>query len=263
MLIDLIKNKSMVLSLAKSDFKKRFVGSYFGIIWMFVQPLATILVYTLIFQVGFKSVPPVPGIPYVLWLIPGIIPWFYFQDAVIQGTGVLYEYNFLVKKVVFNVAMLPAVKLISVFFSHVCFVIIMFIVFLVARVPITVNALYIIYFSFALSILSLGIIYLTSSINVFFKDMAQIVGILMQFGIWMAPIMYDESLFVNRAPLVCKLLKLNPIYYVVKGYRLAMIGAEFIDIKELTIYFWIVTIIIFVFSSRVFNKLKIHFSDVL
>ncbi len=263
MLIDLIKNKNMVLSLAKSDFKKRFVGSYFGIIWMFVQPLATILVYTLIFQVGFKSVPPVPGIPYVLWLIPGIIPWFYFQDAVIQGTGVLYEYNFLVKKVVFNVAMLPAVKLVSVFFSHICFVIIMFIVFLVARVPITINVLYIIYFSFALSVLSLGIIYFTSSINVFFKDMAQIVGILMQFGIWMAPIMYDESLFANRAPLVCKLLELNPIYYVVKGYRFAMIGAEFTDIKELTIYFWIVTIIIFVFSSRVFNKLKIHFSDVL
>ena len=107
MILELIKNWKMILSLAKSDFKKRFVGSYFGILWMFIQPLATILVYTLIFQVGFKSVPPVPGVPYVLWLIPGIIPWFYFQDSLLQGTGVLYEYNFLVKKVVFNVAMLP------------------------------------------------------------------------------------------------------------------------------------------------------------
>ena len=121
----------------------------------------------------------------------------------------------------------------------------------------------IIYFSFALSILSLGIIYFTSAINVFFKDMGQIVGILMQFGIWMAPIMYDESLFLNRAPIVCKLIKLNPIYYIVKGYRFAMINDSFTDIKFLTIYFWVVTIIVFAIGSKVFNKFKVHFSDVL
>ncbi len=263
MILDLLKNWKMILSLAKSDFKKRFVGSYFGILWMFIQPLATILVYTLIFQVGFKSVPPVPGVPYVLWLIPGIIPWFYFQDSVLQGTGVLYEYNFLVKKVVFNVSMLPAVKLVSVFLSHVCFVIIMFIVFAIAKVPLSFKCIMIAYFSFALSIFSLGIIYFTSAINVFFKDMGQIVAILMQFGIWMAPIMYDESLFVNRAPMVCKLLKLNPIYYIVKGYRFAMINDTFTDIKFLTLYFWIVTIIVFAIGSKVFNKFKTHFSDVL
>ena len=263
MIVGIINNYKMIISLAKSDFKKRFIGSYFGVIWMFIQPLATILVYTLIFQVGFKTVPPVPGIPYVLWLIPGIIPWFYFQDAVTQGTQVFYEYNFLVKKVVFNVSMLPAVKLVSVFFAHVFFVIIMFVVFIIAKVNITINALFILYFSFALSVFSLGIIYFTSSINVLFKDMGQIVTILMQFGIWMAPIMYDESLFINRAPIVCRLLKLNPIYYIVKGYRYAMINAIFSDFKILTIYFWIVTIIVFAIGSRTFNKLKVHFSDVL
>lgn len=263
MILELIKNWKMILSLAKSDFKKRFVGSYFGILWMFIQPLATILVYTLIFQVGFKSVPPVPGVPYVLWLIPGIVPWFYFQDSLLQGTGVLYEYNFLVKKVVFNVSMLPAVKLVSVLLSHACFVAIMFIVFIVARVSITFKCLMIIYFSFALSVFSQGLIYFTSAINVFFKDMGQIVAILMQFGIWMAPIMYDESLFINRAPIVCKLIKLNPIYYIVKGYRLAMINDNFDSILPLTIYFWVITILVFIIGSRTFNKFKVHFSDVL
>lgn len=262
-LIDIIKNQAMIFDLAKSDFKKRFVGSYFGIVWMFVQPLATILVYTLIFQVGFKATPPIEGIPYVLWLIPGIIPWFYFQDSLLQGTGVLYEYNFLVKKVVFNVAMLPCVKLMSVLFSHICFVLIMFAVFIIARVPITITSLLIIYYSFAVSVLALGIIYFTSSVNVFFKDMSQIVAILMQFGIWMAPIMYDENLFINRAPLVCKFLKLNPFYYIVKGYRYALIGEEFPDFLKLTLYFWVVTIIVFTIGSKVFTNLKKHFSDAL
>lgn len=262
-MINILKNRSLIFSLAKSDFKKRFVGSYFGIVWMFVQPLATVLVYTLIFQVGFRAVPPVANVPYVLWLLPGIIPWFYFQDGVLQGTGVLYEYNFLVKKVVFNVTMLPVVKLISVFFSHIFFVIIMLAVFLIAKVEISINALYIVYFSFSLSILTLGIIYITSSINVFFKDMSQIVTILMQFGIWMAPIMYDESLFLDRSRLIYSLLKFNPIYYIVKGYRFAMLGESFPNFKLLTIYYWIITIIVLIFGSRIFNKLKTHFSDVL
>lgn len=260
---DIIKYNNLVFSLAKSDFKKRFVGSYFGIVWMFVQPLATVLVYTLIFQVGFRATTPIEGIPYVLWLIPGIIPWFYFQDSVIQGTNVLYEYNFLVKKVVFNVSMLPTVKLISSFFAHIFFVIIMFVIFLIARVPITLKSFLVIYFSFSLSVLSLAIIYITSAINVFFKDMSQIVTILLQFGIWMAPIMYDESLFANRSPLIYTLLKFNPIYYIVKGYRFSMIGEQFLDIMILTAYFWGFTIILFVIGKNTFNKLKPHFADVL
>ena len=261
--MEIIKNKNLILSLAKSDFKKRFVGSYFGIIWMFVQPLATVLVYTLIFQVGFRATPPVANVPYVLWLLPGIIPWFYFQDSMIQGTNVLYEYNFLVKKVVFDVSMLPVVKLISVFFSHLFFIIIMFIVFMIARIDMSFKAMLVIYFSFSLSVFTLSLIYITSSINVFFKDMQQIVVILMQFGMWMAPIMYDESLFINRSIIIYNLLKLNPIYYIVKGYRYAMLGQEFNDIIKLTIYFWFVTILLFIVGNRVFNKLKPHFSDVL
>ena len=260
---NIVKNCKIVLNLAISDFKKRFVGSYFGIIWMFVQPLATILVYTLIFQVGFKSVPPVPGVSYVIWLIPGIIPWFYFQDSILQGTQVLYEYNYLVKKIVFNTILLPVVKLVSVFLSHICFVVIMFIVFIIAKIPISFKSFLVIYFSFALSILSLGIVYITSSVNVFFKDMGQIVSILMQFGMWMAPIMYDESLFINRAPILIKLIKFNPIYYIVKGYRFCMINDTFDDFFIISIYYWAITLIIFFIGYRIFDKLKIHFSDVL
>ena len=260
---NIIKNSKIVLNLAISDFKKRFVGSYFGIIWMFVQPLATVLVYTLIFQVGFKSVPPVPGVSYVIWLIPGIIPWFYFQDSILQGTQVLYEYNYLVKKIVFNTELLPVVKLVSVFLSHICFIVIMFLVFIIAKIPISIKSFMVLYFSFALSVLSLGLVYITSSVNVFFKDMGQIVSILMQFGMWMAPIMYDESLFANRAPILIKLIKFNPIYYIVKGYRFCMINDTFNDFLKISIYYWAITLFIFSMGYRIFNRLKIHFSDVL
>ena len=122
---DLQKNRKLIWELAKADFKKRFVGSYFGIVWMFVQPVVTVFIYFAIFQMGFKSVPPVPGAPYVLWLVPGIVPWFYFAEAMNTGTSCLQEYDYLVKKVVFNVQILPVIKLISCLIVHGIFVLIM------------------------------------------------------------------------------------------------------------------------------------------
>ena len=98
---------------SKADFRKRFVGSYFGVVWMFIQPIVTVLIYWLIFgPIGFKSAPPVPNASYVQWLVPGIAPWFFFSEALNCGTGCLQEYNYLVKKVVFKVEILPVIKLI-------------------------------------------------------------------------------------------------------------------------------------------------------
>ena len=124
---EIIKNRKMVLELAKADFRKRFVGSYFGVIWMFIQPLVTIAIYAFIFgEHGMKNAPPVPNASYVIWLAPGIIPWFYFSEALNTGTNTLQEYSYLVKKVVFKVELLPVIKLISCFMVHLCFLVIMF-----------------------------------------------------------------------------------------------------------------------------------------
>ena len=95
-------------------------------------------------------------------------------------------------------------------------------------------------------------------------DPTQIVGILLQFGIWMCPIMYDEKLFFSKAPWVSLVLKLNPFYYIVAGYRDSMItGSPFWMRPKLGIYFWGLTIVIFFAGLRFFGKLRPHFSDVL
>lgn len=260
---NLIKDYKVIVSLALSDFKKRFVGSYFGVLWMFIQPLSTIAIYTFVFQVGFKAIPPVANIPYVLWLLPGIIPWFYFQDNVLQGTNVLNEYQFLVKKVVFNTSYLPIIKLISTFLAHLCFLIILFIIMTIFNRSINISYLLVLYYSFSISVLSLGLTYITSSINVFFKDMMQIVSIGLNFGMWLTPIMYSETIFINKHPFILKLLKLNPLYYIIKGFRSVMINEEFDNYLLNTIYYWCFAIIVLFIGIRVFNKLKNHFSDVL
>ena len=96
------QSRRMIYKLAKNDFKTKFAGAYLGIIWAFVQPIITVLVYWFVFAVGFRpAVDENP--PFILYLVAGIIPWFFFQDALNSGTNALLEYNYLVKKVVLKI----------------------------------------------------------------------------------------------------------------------------------------------------------------
>lgn len=262
---EMFTKRRMVWDLAKADFRKRFVGSYFGVVWMFIQPMVTIAIYAFIFgEHGMKNAPPVPDASYVIWLAPGMIPWFYFSEALNMGTGTLQEYNYLVKKVVFRVEMLPVIKLISCFLVHLCFLVIMFGLYLLdGRMP-ALTWLQILYYALALSAFSLALVYFTSSVQVFFKDMAQIVGICLAFGMWLTPIMYDEALFTRRNHWIGLFFKLNPFYYIQAGYRDSMLtGAWFWQRPMMTLYFWGVTTFLFLAGLGVFRRLRPHFSDVL
>ena len=261
---EIYKNRKLVFSLAKNDFKTKYAGSYFGTVWAFIQPIVTICVYWFVFGLALRNGSD-KGVPFVLWLIAGLVPWFFIQEGLTGGTNALLEYNYLVKKVVFKVEILPVIKLISCLFVHVFFVAIMFIVFLVSGKRPQISWIQIIYYSFAASMYALALTYLTSAIQVFFKDMAQIVSICLQFGMWLTPIMYSEQLFLDKgltmAPMI---LKLNPFYYIAAGYRDSMLTGDWFFMRPtLTVYFWAVTLITMLVGLKVFKRLRPHFSDVL
>ena len=262
--MDIYKNRRLVAKLAKNDFKTRYAGSYLGIVWAFIQPVITILVYWFVFSVGFRSGTGDLGVPFVLYLVAGIVPWFFFSESVNSITNCLQEYNYLVKKVVFKVEILPIIKLISCLLVHAFFVVIMFGMYLIiGRMP-SVIWFQLVYYSLAASLLALGIGFFTSAVNVFFKDMAQIVSICLQFGIWMTPIMYHESMFTGAGKWVEVLFKLNPFYYVVAGYRDTMLtGNWFWERPTLTLYYWGFTAVVLLLGLKMFKRLRPHFSDVL
>ena len=113
--MELYHNRKLIFSLAKNDFKTKYAGSYLGIVWAFIQPVVTILVYWFVFSVGLKA-GTVSNYPFVLYLVSGIVPWFFFQDALNGGTNALLEYNYLVKKVVFKISILPILHCLSMHF---------------------------------------------------------------------------------------------------------------------------------------------------
>ncbi len=261
-------SRKLTWNLAKNDFKSKFAGSYLGIVWAFVQPIVTVFVYWFVFEKALNSGTSVAKsgipVPYVLWLIAGLVPWFYFSDAVTQGTSVLNTYDYLVKKVVFNISALPIVKIISGLFVHLFFVTFMLVMFAVYHFVPTLYMLQVVYYSFAMICLAIGIVYLTSAIMVFFKDLFQIVNIGLQVLVWATPIMWNIDAMTSISPKIIFILKLNPMYYIVLGYRDAMINnVWFWERPGLTLYYWCFTVAMFIIGTTVFRKLRVHFADVL
>ena len=116
--VELFQNRQLIWKLAKNDFRSKHAGSYLGVVWAFVQPVVSVLVYWFVFTIGGRAPSGDTGYPFVLWLIVGIVPWFFFADALGQGTSALLSYQYLVKKVVFKISILPIIKIISSFFVH-------------------------------------------------------------------------------------------------------------------------------------------------
>lgn len=264
----LVGSRKLIWNLAKNDVKKKFAGSYFGIVWAFVQPVITVLLYWFVFEFGLhqKASDLRTGIeiPFVMWLMAGLVPWFYFQEAMNGGTGVLVEYSYLVKKVVFQIDTLPVVKMISALFTHLFFVAFAIVVFWIMGYPPDLYTLLVIYYSVCMIVLTTGIVYATSAVTVFFRDMKEVVAILLQIGMWVTPIMWNFEAMTQIPGWAAALLKLNPMYYVVSGYRNALIHKiGFWENWGLTAYFWIVTVAILLLGTSVFRRLRPHFADVL
>ncbi|MCR5251752.1 MAG: ABC transporter permease [Lachnospiraceae bacterium] len=262
------KQRQLIGKLAANDFKARYSGSYLGFVWALVQPVVTVVLYYFVFEVIFdnRSQRLASGIdaPYVLWLTAGLVPWFYFNEMVMQGMQAFLQYHYLVKKVVFEIRVLPLVKLIASSFVHVFFLLVLLLMYFLYGQKPDLYLLQLPYYSLCLFFFVLGLSYITSSVVVFFRDLTQIFNILLQIGMWATPILWDLSFIKGKWVPVRFILKLNPVYYVVNGYREALFDKRwFWQDVPMSLYFWGVSLVVFLLGRLIYKRLKPHLADVL
>ncbi|MBF0517202.1 MAG: ABC transporter permease [Nitrospirae bacterium] len=257
---DLFRNREILVELARRDFKSRYLGSFLGVFWAFINPAVYVAILWFVFQLGFKA-RPADNYPFILWLIPGIIAWFFISDGISGATNSILDYRFLVKKVVFRVSVLPIVKILSALYVHLFFIVFLFVVFLVYGYGFSLYCLQVLYYLFAAVMLVLGISWITSSVAIFFRDAGQIVSMALQFGFWLTPVFWSVKAV---PPKYLFLLKLNPLYYIIDGYRNSLLyKIWFWQTPRLTAYYWFVTVVILVTGLKLFRKMRPHFADML
>ncbi len=246
-----------IVDLSLHETLHRFSGSVLGIVWLFTKPILTISIFLFVFEYGLKT-NPTPETSFTSWFLIGIIPWFYISEVIISGGYSILEYRYLIKKMSFNKWLIPAIKIFSATYIHLIFIIISAIlIYILDAVTLNVVALY--YFLCSIILVS-GFAYLLSAFIPFFPDLKQIVDIIMQVLFWLTPIIWDYRIFPDE---VVNNLRYNPFFYIVEGYRDALIYKQGISFDYYDYIFLLQVIFIWILGWVSFKKLKSHFNEVL
>jgi lipopolysaccharide transport system permease protein len=259
---ELVSKRALIVQLVKRDIQNRYLGSGLGFFWAYIHPVLTITVLIVVFQFGLKA-QPVSNAPFSLWLISGLIPWFFLSEGLSAGTSAVVEYDYLVKKVAFRTSLLPVVKILSAISVHVAFMGILLLVLYVYAHPIEWPAIQMIYFSVCASIFLVGITWMTSSLAVFLKDVVQLVGAFLGFLFWLTPLCWGSEMIPHSWRWT---LYVNPVAYITEGYRNSLVYHQWFwqgDGLYATYFFWLITLCLFVTGALVFRRLRPHFADVL
>lgn len=253
-----------IIDLSKKEFRQEFANAKLGIVWAIIRPLAMITVFWLIFSSGMRSITGDIEVPYLVWLVSAYVPWIFISDVIVSGASSIRNKSFLVKKVKFPVEILPNIRIFISFYTFLILLFITFIIFGVNGVLSIINYFKLIYAIVATLIFLAALTRLLATWVVMSIDILHAIGVIMQFLFWTCPIMWqsgDLPIEKNISWLGI-ILKINPLYYLTELFRDAFLGTDITTFKY-SIYFWIVTLFLFILASKEFSRFRPEFDDVL
>lgn len=256
----LVEKRYIIYQLSKRDFVQKYVDSYFGIAWAVIEPLLTTAILSFIFIFGFKA-GQVSGVPFFVYMFTGMVAYNYFSTSIGEGSLVIRNYSFLVKKVNFQLSILPIVKSISCSIVHLIMLLLLVVVLLFNGYYPSWYWLQAIYYYIAMNVLVLGLAWACSALIVFIPDLRHLIAITLQFLFYMSPIFWSSE---NIPEQWIIWLKVNPMHYIVTGYRDSFInGVPFWNHLSETLYFWSIALLSLFVGILLFRRLRPHFADVI
>lgn len=258
---NLVERRSLVFQLVRRDFEQRFVGSVAGWLWGLIHPLVLLLSWTFVFGVclHIRLGPEEVTQNYPLFLFAGMLPWLLFSETVQRSASSLLDQANLITKTVFPAEVVPVSVFLSSLVSH-----LMALALVVAAIGLWLN-----HISFGLVLLpvyvlllgmfAVGLGWIAASLQVYLRDTAQVLSVVFTLWFWVTPIMITERQF---PPPLRFLIAGNPLAYVVRGYRDALLSfrlPSLADLAAITAY----SVAVFVLGGLFFRHMKRGFADVL
>ncbi|MEF2932716.1 MAG: ABC transporter permease [Clostridia bacterium] len=250
---DLYNYRELLKTSITKDVGGKYKHSFLGVIWSFMNPLLQIAVYALVFQVILKS-----NIEnYAVYLCCGLVPWQYFSSVVLRGAATIIDNGNIIKKVYFPREILPISVVASegVNFLISTTIILGFVIF--GGIGLSWNILWYFLILAIQIIVSIGIAFIVSSLTVYFRDLLHLLGILMQLLFYATPIVYS----MDSVPASMKwLLMLNPMSYLIEGYRNIFYNKTMPNFKGLLIAL-VMGVVLCVCGYFIFRKLEKRFAE--
>ena len=247
----------LLLNLTRREVKGRYSQSLFGAGWAIAQPLATMVVFTLVFSRLGKM--PSDGAPYPLFAFVALVPWFFFSNSVTSGTMSLITYRNIVTKTYFPREIVPLAqvgsRLVDLAAASSLFALLM----IYYRVGLGPWAVMVPVFLFLLVLFTLGFTMATSASNVFYRDVSPVVQIALQLWLYLTPVAYPLSVVDERYR---PWFLLNPLTGVVEGLRAVLVFGREPEWSVVGISAAII-VMIFVVALVLFKKTDKYFADVI
>lgn len=256
------KYKRQILKLAKSDIIKTYKGAALGWIWSIAKPSVTIAVLYFAFSVGLRSGNPVAGYPYFLWLIAGMMPWFYMRDTMFAGADSIRRYKYLVTKIKYPVSTIPTYVNLAHFIVNVGLCLIMFAIFIIygrwpdiywLQIPLYMFMMLMYYNAWSL---------FAGMLSAMSKDFLNLVRSVTTALFWLSGIMYNVRNI--EVEWLRSMLLFNPITIVVNGFRSSLIYKEWFWENSRELFnFAVMYVIMLILAIWSYRKLRKEIPDVL
>jgi lipopolysaccharide transport system permease protein len=258
---NLIAGRTLLFQLVRRDFKQRFIGSAAGWLWGLIHPLVLLASWTFVFQVCLKQTMPAGAVTdnYTVFLFCGFLPWLLFQETVTRSASSLIDQANLITKTVFPSEIIAVSIFLSALVSHLLALGMVLVVVGVWADGISPMAWLLPVYMLLLGMFAVGIGWIVSSLQVYLRDTAQVLTVVMTLWFWVTPIFITEQ---QIPPRVRFLIELNPLAYVVRAYRDRLLSYRMPSIEEFAVLLAYSTIV-FVIGGLFFRHLKRGFADVL
>lgn len=250
---DIYEYRELLKTSIKKEIRGRYKNSCLGVVWSFLNPLLQIAVYAIVFPLILRNTQE----NYVIFLCCGLIPWSFFSIGISRSASNIIENGNIVKKVYFPRTILPISVVTSEAINFVISTVIILAFVLFGGLGLSK---YILFYPIVLLvqyILVLGIAFIISSITVYLRDIQHFIGVFLQLLFYVAPVVYSPKVIPENFKWI---LKLNPMTYIINGYRDIFYNQVRPDLSGLVIVFG-VSIIICVVGYLVFNKLQRGFAE--
>lgn len=258
---ELWKYKYFIISSIKTDFLTRFSRSKLGALWLIINPLAQVLMYALVLSYALKA--KLPGIDnqfaYAIYLISGMMAWALFSDIIMSILNCFVGNANIIKKLNFPKLCLPLISCGSSVLTNVILVCVSIVIFIFLSANLGFGLIYIPLLASLLVFLAFSIGFLCGVINVFLRDMGQLVGILLQFGFWFTPIVYSISMI---PPKYQYLMYFNPLACIIEGYHSVILYNKAPDFS-LLIYPFVLASLLLAFGGFVYSRASGDMADAL
>ncbi|WAA09706.1 ABC transporter permease [Fervidibacillus albus] len=259
----------LIRRLSLYELKSKNKSNYLGMAWEVINPMIQILIYWFVFGNISKraDVEVIPGmdVPFVAWLMGGFILWNFFYQSTILGSKSIYSRLAMLSKMNFPMSVIPNIVIFSQFYVHLFMLAIAIVLLQFMGFYINIYYFQFIYFIIATFCLVYSISLITSTLSTIIRDVHMFLNATLRMFLYLSPVLWPVSRVLDQSPTLVLVMKLNPLYYLIEGYRAAFFGIEwyFITEWEYTLYFWGLVIVLFLFGSSLHTKFRKHFIDYL